>query len=183
MVFPFTQLRNSLLVGLGLTGSMGAFAQSGTPSAQALAYFTAQGQRQGLHDGDAASPSVTSSYFDQSSGLTHTYLRQRINGLDVYGAVGDVHTDRTGKPVLMHQGFVVDASRLAPSATPTLTAAQAVSFAAAGLQLPRPAGLTLVARAARPTACCSTTGAFRSMIFRCACCTCPCRAGCGWCGT
>ena len=144
MVFPFTQLRNSLLVGLGLTGSMGAFAQSGTPSAQALAYFTAQGQRQGLHDGDAASPSVTSSYFDQSSGLTHTYLRQRINGLDVYGAVGDVHTDRTGKPVLMHQGFVVDASRLAPSATPTLTAAQAVSFAAAGLQLPRPAGLTLV---------------------------------------
>ena len=149
MVFPFTHSPRALWLALALTGPTSALAQSGAPSAQALAYFTAQGQRQGLRDGDAANPSVTSSYLDPSSGLTHTYLRQRVNGLDVYGAVGDVHTDRTGRPVLMHQGFVADAARLAPSPTPTLTAAQAVGAAAAGLKLPRPVGLTLV-REARP---------------------------------
>ena len=149
MVFSFTQPRVGLLLALALAGAGTAQAQSDAPSVRALAYFSAQSQRQGLQDGDVTNPSVTSSYFDQSSGLTHTYLRQRVNGLDVYGAVGDVHTDRTGKPVVMHQGFVANASRLAPSATPTLTAAQAVNAAAAGLRLPRPVGLTLV-KEARP---------------------------------
>ncbi|GAA3986208.1 T9SS-dependent M36 family metallopeptidase [Hymenobacter antarcticus] len=124
-------------------------AQSGTPSTQALTYFATQSQRQGLRESDAANLSVTSSYLDQATGLTHSYLRQRVNGLDVYGAVGDVHTDRTGKPVLMHQGFVADAARLAPSAAPTLTAEQAIAAAAIGLKLPRPVGITLV-RDARP---------------------------------
>ncbi len=136
MKFSFTQPRGSVLLALVLAGPLGALAQSGTPSPQALTYFANQGQRQGLHEGDATNVSVTNSYFDQTSGLTHTYLRQHVNGLDVYGAVGDVHTDRTGKPVLMHQGFVADAARLAPSATPTLTAEQAITAAAVGLQLP-----------------------------------------------
>jgi len=149
MKFSFTQPRCGALLALALAGPLGALAQSGTPSTQALTYFATQSQRQGLHESDAANPSVTSSYFDQSSGLTHTYLRQRVNGLDVFGAVGDVHTDRTGKPVLMHQGFVADAARLAPSATPTLTAEQAITAAATGLKLPRPVGVTLV-RDARP---------------------------------
>ncbi len=149
MVFSFTQPRVGLLLAFALAGPGMALAQSGAPSAQALEYFKAQSLRQGLHDGDASNPSVTSSYFDQSSGLTHTYLRQRVNGLDIIGSVGNVHTDRTGKPVLMHQGFLTDAAKRAPSPTPTLTAAQAVSAAAVGLQLPRPVGLTLV-KEARP---------------------------------
>ena len=149
MAFSFTHSRGGLLLALALAGPGAALAQSGAPSAQALAYFAAQSQRQGLHDGDATNPSVTSSYFDQSSGLTHTYLRQRVNGLDIYGAVGDVHTDRTGKPVLMHQSFCDRCRPLAPSATPGLTAEQAVGAAAAGLRLPRPVGLTLV-KEARP---------------------------------
>ena len=147
MKFSFTQSRAGALLTLALAGPLGALAQSGTPSTQALTYFATQSQRQGLRESDAANPSVTSSYFDQTTGLTHSYLRQRVNGLDVYGAVGDVHTDRTGKPVLMHQGFVVDAARLAPSPVPTLTAEQAVSAAAKGLGLPRPVGLTVVREA------------------------------------
>jgi hypothetical protein len=134
---------------MAFAGPFGAMAQSGTPSAQALAYFTAQAMRQGLQEGDASNPAITNSYFDQSSGLTHTYLRQKVNGLEVYGAVGDLHADRSGKPVLMHQNFVVDAARLAPSITPGLTPEQAVAATATGLHLPRPVGLTLV-REARP---------------------------------
>ncbi|WP_052732668.1 M36 family metallopeptidase [Hymenobacter terrenus] len=149
MTFPFTKPRGELLLALAFTAPAVALAQSGAPSAQALAYFSAQSQRQGLRDGDAVNPSVTSSYFDQSNGLTHTYLRQRVNGLDIYGAVGDVHTNANGKPVLMHQSFVADAAHLAPTPTPTLSPEQAVSAAAAGLKLPRPVGLTKV-REARP---------------------------------
>ena len=149
MTFSFTQPRAGALLALALAGPLGAWAQSGSPSPQALNYFAAQSLRQGLREADAASPSVTASYLDPATGLTHSYLRQRVNGLDVYGAVGDVHTDRTGKPVLMHQGFVADAARLAPSAVPTLTPEQAITAAATGLRLPRPVGIRLV-RDARP---------------------------------
>ncbi|MBF9221919.1 M36 family metallopeptidase [Hymenobacter ruricola] len=150
MAFSFTKSHGGLLLALTLAAPGVSMAQSGAPSAQALAYFSSQAERQGLHGGDAANPSVTSSYVDASTGLTHTYLRQRVNGLDVYGAVGDVHSDRNGKPLFMHQGFVVDAAHLAPSPVPSLTAEGAVNAAAAALHLPKPVGLTLVrdARAA-----------------------------------
>ncbi|WP_201977165.1 M36 family metallopeptidase [Hymenobacter rubidus] len=149
MAFPFTKTRGGLLLALAFAAPGMAMAQSVAPSAQALDYFKTQALQQGLHDGDVTSPSITSSYFDASSNLTHSYLRQRVNGLDVFGAVADLHTDLSGKPVLMHQNFMVDAAKGAPSATPSLTAAQAVSAAAVGLKLPHPVGLTLV-REARP---------------------------------
>ena len=149
MTISFTKPGGKLLLALALAAPGVARAQSAAPSAQALEYFKTQSLRQGLHEADVTSPSVTNSYFDQSSNLTHTYLRQRANGLDVYGAVGDLHADLSGKPVLMHQHFVVDAAKLAPSATPGLSAEQAVSAAAVGLKLPHPAGLTLI-KEARP---------------------------------
>jgi len=143
-------LRGSLLAAALLTGfGSTAWAQSAKPSTQLLDYFTTQTVRQGLSEADAAQPSVTDFYKDAATGAQHAYLRQRVNGVDVFGAVGAVHTDRTGKPVWANQSFVPNAARLAPANTPTLTAEQAVVAASVVLGLPRPAGLTLV-REARP---------------------------------
>jgi extracellular elastinolytic metalloproteinase len=138
-------LAASLLVGFGAP----AWAQSAKPAVQLLDYFTTQGVRQGLSEADAAQPSVTDFYRDATTGAQHAYLRQRVNGVDVFGAVGAVHTDGTGKPVWANQRFVPNAARLAPAATPTLTPEQAVVAASVVLGLPRPTGLTLV-REARP---------------------------------
>jgi extracellular elastinolytic metalloproteinase len=139
-------LTAALLAGFGAAPT---WAQSAKPSTQLLDYFTTQSVRQGLSDADAAQPSVTDFYRDAATGAQHAYLRQRVNGVDVFGAVGAVHTDRSGKPVWANQSFVPNAARLAPAATPTLTAEQAVVAASVVLGLPRPAGLTLV-REARP---------------------------------
>jgi hypothetical protein len=153
--FPLPQaLRGSLLAASLLVGFAPAtgWAQSATaakPSAQLLSYFTAQSMRQGLQEADATQPAVTDFYQEQGSGVQHAYLRQRVNGVDVFGAVGAVHTDKTGKPVWANQRFVPNAARLAPAATPTLSPEQAVIAASVALGLPRPAGLTLV-REARP---------------------------------
>ena len=109
--------------------------------AEALSYFATKAKSQGLSAADVANPLVTSSYFDATMGLTHTYLLQRVNGVPVFGATGDVHTDRSGKVVSSYQGFVPGAAATAPSAKPSLSAADGVAAAAAALGLSRPVGL------------------------------------------
>lgn len=151
---PFPRVLGGSLLAAGLLTAMlpnTSWAQQAVkeqPSAQSLSFFASQAQRKGLREADVAQPAVTDFYRD-ASGVSHAYLRQRVNGVEVYGAVGAVHTDRSGKPVVANQTFVRNAAQLAPSATPTLTPEQAVTAASVVLGLPRPVGLTLV-REARP---------------------------------
>jgi hypothetical protein len=118
--------------------------------ATALSTFAIRAKAQGLSSADVANPAVTDSYFDASTGLTHTYLQQRVNGVAIFNATGAVHTDKAGKVIFASQDFVRGAAALAPSATPTLTAEQAIVAAAVRLGLPRPVGLRVVTDA-RPT--------------------------------
>lgn len=126
-----------------------AFAQqkSPAPTAAALATFAAKARTQGLSAADVAAPFVTSSYLDASTGLTHTYLQQQVNGLAVFNATGAVHTDAAGKVVFATQDFVANAAAKAGSPTPALTPEQAVTAAAVSLGLPRPVALRTVTEA------------------------------------
>ena len=125
-----------------------AAAQQGTPVAQALASFAAKAKMQNrLSAADVAAPYVSSSYYDASTGLTHTYLQQRVNGLVVYNATGAVHTDQNGKVVFFSQDFVAGAAALAASATPAISAEKAIESAARSLALPRPVALHRVVEA------------------------------------
>ena len=122
-----------------------ALAQEATPVPQVLASFSVKARGQNhLTAADVAGPTVTSSYFDASTGLTHTYLQQRVNGLTVFNTNGAVHTDAKGKVVFFNQDFLADAAAVAPSATPGLTPEQAVGAAARGLSLPTPVALQRV---------------------------------------
>ena len=133
----------ALAIALAMPGL--ALAQEVTPLAQALTSFSAKAQAHSrLTAADVANPTVTSSYFDASTGLTHTYLQQRVNGLTVFNANGAVHTDQNGKVVFFNQDFLAGAAAAAPSATPTLTPEQAVVGAARGLGLPTPVALQRV---------------------------------------
>ena len=136
----------ALAIALAMPGL--ALAQEATSVPQALASFATKARAQGrLTAADVANPTVTSSYFDASTNLTHTYLQQRVNGLTVFNANGAVHTDQSGKVVFFNQDFVADAAAIAASATPALSPEQAVGFAAKGLGLPTPVGLQRVAEA------------------------------------
>ena len=135
----------ALAIALAMPGLV--LAQEITPVPQALASFSAKARAQSrnrLTAADVANPFVTSSYFDAGTGLTHTYLQQRVNGLTVFNANGAVHTDRSGRVVFFNQEFVADAAAIAPAATPGLTAEQAVAATARGLGLPTPVGLQRV---------------------------------------
>ena len=98
-----------------------ALAQEATPAVKALASFSAKARagQSRLTAADVADPTVTSSYFDPSTNLTHTYLKQKVNGLTVFNANGAVHTDASGKVVFYNQDFLANAAAVAPSGHPS----------------------------------------------------------------
>ena len=112
-----------------------------------LAAFTTRAKTQGLSASDVANPLITNSYTDASTGLTHTYLQQRVNGLVVFNATGAVHTDKTGKVIFAAQDFVTNATAKAGAPTPALSPDQAVVAASVALGLPRPVALRTVVEA------------------------------------
>ena len=143
--FPTHSGYRSLALAIALAIPGLTLAQQATPVPQALASFSAKARAQSsLTAADVASPTVTSSYFDASTNLTHTYLQQKVNGLTVFNATGAVHTDASGKVVYYNQDFLTNAAAVAPSATPALTPEQAVGAAARGLSLPSPVSLQRV---------------------------------------
>ncbi|GAB2964052.1 T9SS-dependent M36 family metallopeptidase [Hymenobacter coalescens] len=122
------------------------FAQQPTPSslARGLEYLNGRRVKLGLTEADLRNPAVASEYTDADNGVTHLYLRQRHQGVEIDGAVIEVHFDRNGRVVQSHNTFVPNAASVANSATPGLSPQQAVAAAARALQMPAPQGLTLI---------------------------------------
>lgn len=114
------------------------------PLGKALSALTAQGTRNGLAEQDLASPAVTSQYTDAKSGVTHIYLRQRYQGIEISGAVADAHVAGNGTVVALHNSFVANVAGKVRGTQPSLTAAQAVAAAARALNMPAPRALSLV---------------------------------------
>lgn len=105
--------------------------------------------RQGLSEQDLSDPAVTSHFTDASTGLTHVYLRQRYQGIEVVGAVANVTVAGNGKLVALNQNFVAGTAAKARTSAPTLTPAQAVAAAARALNMPAPRALS-VEKAGQP---------------------------------
>ena len=108
------------------------------PLSRALSALTAQATRQGLSEQDLLNPVVTSQHTDASTGLTHIYLRQRHQGIEVYGAVANATVAANGKLVALRHSFLPNVAAQARTSSPTLTPAQGVAAAARALNLPAP---------------------------------------------
>jgi len=123
-----------------------------TALSTALNQFKNQSAKLGLNAPDVADPAVTSSYTEADSKVTHVYLRQRYQGIEVYGAEADLHVDASNKVVSLHSAFVSNVTGAASVAAkaPTLTPAQAVGAAARALGLAAPSRLEVV-QAGEPT--------------------------------
>jgi extracellular elastinolytic metalloproteinase len=112
------------------------------PAEQALTALQARKASLGLQATDLADAAVTSQYTD-TDGITHVYLRQRVQGIEVYGAVADVHLNQAGKVAGLHSSFRANTVALARNAAASLTAEQAVAAAARALGMPAPRNLTV----------------------------------------
>ncbi|GGE98610.1 peptidase M36 [Hymenobacter cavernae] len=121
----------------------GLAAAQSTPLTSALRQLSSQHSKLGLSEADVANPVVTSSYTDAGSDITHVYLRQRYQGIEIYGAEADMHLDRSEKVVSMHSNFVRNAAAQARTTTPSLSATQGIAAAAKALGLATPRNLTV----------------------------------------
>ncbi|WP_324675354.1 T9SS-dependent M36 family metallopeptidase [Hymenobacter sp. GOD-10R] len=145
MKIPFTPTIRPLALAACLALPGLAMAQT-APVQSALQQFSSQRAKFGLSSGDVADPAVTSSYTDAGGELTHIYLRQRYQGIEIYGAEADLHVDRSQKVVSLHSNFVANLANAGRSATtqPALTAVQGVAAAAKVLNLGTPSNLNVV---------------------------------------
>src|SRR5262249_20109334 len=110
--------------------------QSGQPLDIALSFAVAHAGELGMSPDDAADPIVTSQYTGDATGITHVYLRQQVNGLEVAYADLSISVDAQGEVISAGGGFVPGlAQRLEGWArpAPTMTAVDAVEAAAASL--------------------------------------------------
>jgi len=124
----------------------GLAAAQTTPLSTALQQLSSRKAQFGLSETDVLNPAVTSSYTDAGANVTHFYLRQRYQGIEVYGAEADLHLDASQKVVAMHSSFVPNLAAAARNAAtaPTLTPVQGIIAAARALNLPAPGSLSII---------------------------------------
>ena len=74
---------------------------------------------------------ITKETVSRLSGVRHVYLRQAINGLEIYGTESSVHFDKAGKVLIAHNRFLKDAAATVTSSAQGITAEQAITSVAA----------------------------------------------------
>jgi extracellular elastinolytic metalloproteinase len=109
--------------------------QAGDPLAIALDYIRRNKQTLGLSDDDLADLLVQDRYVSQHNGLTHLYLRQRLNGIEVFNGDLNINVDRQGRVVNLGNGFVSNLKQTLNTQAASLSADEAVRRAAQQLGL------------------------------------------------
>src|ERR1043166_6267983 len=116
---------------------------TGDPLQVALDYVHGNQSALGLASSDLGDLAVKDRYTSQHNGTTHLYLRQRINGIEVYNGDLSIHISKDGRVISARDRFVRNLAMAAAKATPaTLSATEAVIHAAGhlGFSLGQPLG-------------------------------------------
>ncbi|WP_051285364.1 M36 family metallopeptidase [Aequorivita capsosiphonis] len=69
---------------------------------------------------------ITNENISRVSEVRNVYLRQAINGLEIYGTESSVHFDKTGKVLVVHNKFLADAPATLKNSSQGITAKQAI---------------------------------------------------------
>ena len=152
MIKPLTScLRRLLPVAALLALPLAGRAQNARPPAVgwALTQLAAERNRLALTEQDIADPLVTDAYTDAHNGVSHVYLRQRHQGLEVLGTEMALHFGRQGQALHQTGSFVPRLAAAVKGTVPVLTPVAATGSAARALGL-APRNLREVA--ARPGA-------------------------------
>jgi hypothetical protein len=96
----------------------------------ALAYVHDSAAALGLTSADVSDVMVTSELQNEHNGVTHVYLRQRFNGIEVHGAEMNVNVARDGRVFGAGNSFVANLADRVQSAAPAVLAEESVKAAA-----------------------------------------------------
>lgn len=122
----------------GGSGSPGAFLTppaAGDPLDIVRQYLRQNRQSLGLTEDDLADIVVKDRYTSQHNQVTHIYLRQRINGIEVFNGDINVNVSADGRIINLGNHFVSDLANVVNVTSPSLTAVDAVNRAASRLGL------------------------------------------------
>jgi extracellular elastinolytic metalloproteinase len=145
-------LRSALVRGvLGLLGAAAvatpapAAAQQARVAADAVtAHFRHHAADFAASGADLADLAVTDAYTDSRTGTSYVYLRQRVNGVEVYNATALAAVTRAGEIYGASASFVSGAASRAAAPEPALSAADAVRAAALRLGVEGSGALALL---------------------------------------
>lgn len=140
---PVPVLAAACALAAGAGGASPAFAAADAREA-ALAYLDANAQRFGVTSGDFADTFFTSVYETKGTGVTHVNINQRFRGLEVFGGHVTVNVGADGK-VIFAGGTPASLATVA-SDTKRLEAPTALTKAATGLKLRKPAKVRVLSR-------------------------------------
>src|SRR5690554_1340900 len=79
---------------------------------------------------------ITKQHVSSISGIHHIYLRQAINGLEVYGTESSVHFDKHGELLVEHNRFLKDILATVKSNSQGISASQAITSVARQMNYP-----------------------------------------------
>ncbi len=122
--FTLTEYKILFTLVLSVTLSLSSFAQR-KEKKQTKAQITTVSLKKYIQN-KPGSFVITSQHTSKQSGITHTYLRQALNGIEVFGTESSMHTDASGKVVVEHNKFIDNIQSLVRSASPSFSAKQAI---------------------------------------------------------
>ncbi len=102
---------------------------NGEPLDIAMAYLTSHADSLGISSQDVLNSIITDQYTDSDTGLTHIYLRQEFNGLEVVNANMNVNITADGRVLNVGSTFVNGLSAREDSSITVFTPALAASDA------------------------------------------------------
>lgn len=108
---------------------------AGDPLDIALDYIRQNRKELGLTEADLADIVVKDRYTSPEMGVTHLYLRQRLNGIEVFNGDININITSAGQVLNLGNRFVSDLQGSVNTTTPTISAADAVGRAAQHLNL------------------------------------------------
>jgi hypothetical protein len=128
---------------LAATGVLAATASAAPPDPDAVEIAKGHVQQHraslGLTSGDLADWVVSDRYATRHNGLTHVYLQQRLDGIEVVNGLINVNVSRSGQVVgPVGNRFVSQLAQSVNARTPSLTASEAAGRAANHLGLVGP---------------------------------------------
>ncbi len=89
----------------------------------------------GLTNADIEGMIITDQYTDDHSGITHIYMRQVVNGIEVFNGNASMHLDKSGNIISCYSDFVKDAKQLVTSTKPSVGVTTALQSAAQHVEM------------------------------------------------
>lgn len=116
----------------------------------ALTYVRKNASALGLSGNDIRDVIVTDRYTSEHNGVTHIYLRQRYNGIEVFGADINLNVAADGSIINVSNSFVVNLAAAVGAQAPARSAVQAVTAASRHLGLELNQAVDVVAQRGGP---------------------------------